>query len=71
MKTQDVINLYNKDNILKWFENYKTFCYNISDISQIKHEFLVGELNELRLCCKSTKAINQIYNKMKEWILVC
>lgn len=71
MKTQDVIDMYTKENVLKWFENYKTFCYNEQDIAQIKHEFLVGELNELHLCCRSEKAIKQIYNKVKEWILKC
>lgn len=60
---------YTKENILEWFKNYKTYCYNINDIAQIKHEFIVGEYRNIKWAFKSPKDRLKLFKFVEEIIL--
>ena len=51
----------NKEAILTWFENYKTFYYKLPSLEQIKREFLAGERNEINLIFTSEQDREKAY----------
>lgn len=68
-KKDELLTMYNKENIIKWFNNYKTYCYNINDIIQIKHEFIVGEYKEIKHITKNKEIQKKLLNQIKNTIL--
>lgn len=53
-----------KNNIIKWFENYKTYLPeypNIKDIEQVKKDFLKGEEREIQTVINNKSKQEQIY----------
>lgn len=65
MKRVELEKMYNKGNIIQWFKNYKTFCYNYTDVVQIKHDFLVGEYREIKYYTKSKKLQKRLFEYVK------
>lgn len=57
-----------KENIIKWFENYKTYCSANTSIDKLKNDFLNGELKEIKEIIEKEKEQKQIFEFVKNII---
>lgn len=51
-----------KENILEWFENFKTYYHKLPPLEQIKKDFIEGEAREVKEIITSEKKQNDIIN---------